>query len=111
MMAGDGRMALCRLSEVGEDGMLPVQKLIAVDTFDYAERSLGYNRVYTAMGANSQADRVVRTWPIAAEPGMYAVEDGAQWRVNVVQRVEDDGLPVLDLTLARTDSLLDVEEP
>ena len=113
MYLADGNMELCMLDDTAAAGLMPVERLVPVDTFAYRERSLGYNRVYRAMGAGSQADRVIRTWPNEnAVPGRYCVDgDGTQWRIEVVQRLTDtDGLPCLDITLARLDSLYDVAD-
>lgn len=104
-------LRLCELTDVSEAGMMPVEMLSQVDVCGYEERSLGYNRVYTARGAGSDAERIVRIWPTRyAKTNGYAVDDdGTQWRIDVVQRVtNDDGLPVLDLTLVHLDTLYEV---
>lgn len=112
MRLSDGTFKLCSLENIAEDGHKPVQVLVAVDQCCYEERSLGYNRIYVAMGQGQQIERVVRTWPVEARPGMYAVtEDGTQWRIATVQRLQnDDGLPCMDLSLERLGKLYELSD-
>lgn len=110
MRLSDGTLCLCELENMAGPGQMPDERLFRVDMCAYEERSLGYNRIYTAMGQGQQIERVVRTWPLDVRPGMYAVDDdGAQWRIATVQRLEnDDGLPCVDLALERLGSNYDV---
>jgi hypothetical protein len=111
MLLADGDARLCELQDVSLPGRAPKRALVEVDQFAYSEQSLGYNRVYVARAQGQEIERVVRTWPIAARPNMYAItEDGEQWRIATVQRLtDDDGLPCMDLALERLGDFFDVE--
>lgn len=112
-MFDDGLLQLCSLDETAERGAMPAPHLRPLCEVYYAQRAIGYNRFYAAMGANQQIDLIVRTWHLPeARIGMYAVlEDKNQYRIDNVQHLLDDaGLRVTDLTLSRLEDLYDVTE-
>lgn len=78
----------------------------------YGERVVGYNRFFTAQGAGTKVDTVVRCVrphvPVAASPesrggDLCRLADGYLYRVRQAQylRDEDSGEDVVDLSLER----------
>lgn len=78
----------------------------------YGERIVGYNRYYTAQGAGTQVDRVVRCVrphvPVTVAPesrggDLCRLADGELYRVSQAQylRDEESGEDVVDLSLTR----------
>ena len=78
----------------------------------YGERVVGYNRYYTAQGAGTRVDRVVRIVkphvPVLCDPesrggDLCRLADGALYRVAQAQylRDEESGEDVCDLSLER----------
>lgn len=106
----DGIIDICELVETAANGRMPRPALRKIDEAWYEERTLGYKRAYAAMAAGTTAERVLRIWPVdTAQVGGYVVEDGRQWRIDIVQVItNDDGLRMLDLTLARAGDNYDV---
>jgi len=107
-MKDEGKLKLYDLISTSAAGDAPVEKLEALCEEFYAEKTVGYNRIYAARGANEQVDKVVRCFntdlPHAAK---YAVlEDGEQYQITVKQMIVDEGCT--DLTLVRVEDYYDV---
>lgn len=107
-MRDAGILSLYELVNTAPKGDKPVERLLKVDEAFYAERTVGYNRIYAAMGANQRIDMVVRCYntevPYSAK---YAIlEDGEQYQITVKQKIVDDD--ATDLTLVRVESYYDV---
>lgn len=107
-MKDEGKLTLYDLVNTSAEGDAPVEKLVAVGEEFYAEKTIGYNRIYAARGANEQIDKVVRCYnldlPHAAK---YAIlEDGEQYQITVKQMIVDEGST--DLTLVRVEDYYDV---
>lgn len=103
-----GILTLCALTTTASDGNYPAEKLVSVGTAYYAERTVGYNRIYAAKGANEEIDTVVRCYntdvPYSAK---YAVlEGGDQYQISVKQKIVDED--ATDLTLVRVENYYDV---
>lgn len=103
-----GILTLYTLTSTAADGNYPAEKLVPVATAYYAERTVGYNRIYAAKGANEQIDTVVRCYntdvPYSAK---YAVlEDRKQYQISVKQKIVDED--ATDLTLVRVENYYDV---
>lgn len=108
MIDREGILTICTYRNIAPSGAMPVEKLIPVGTAYYRKRTVGYNRLYAAMGAHQQIDMVVRV-PNTEAPRdqWYAVfDDGSQYRVDAVQEIVEEGC--LDLTLVRLEALYDV---
>lgn len=113
-----GLVTLCNLVNTAEDGDMPKEQLVPVDTWQFEERAVGYNRFYAAAGANQRVDMLIRIWRAPAHIGQYAVltdyegqenEGGDQYQIDSVQQLLDrNGLKVTDLTLRRVDKLYEV---
>lgn len=110
MMLADGTLRLYTLQNTAEAGEMPVPQLVQKSDKDifFADRVIGYNRQYAAMGADQYISKLVRIWDMPVEAGEYAVIDGVQYRIDMVQRLKDEtGLKVCDLTLAKLEERYD----
>ena len=103
-----GILKLCELTSTSAAGDFPAEKLVQVATAYYAERTVGYNRIYAAKGANEEIDMVVRCYNTDVPYSVkYAVlEDGNQYRISVKQKIVDED--ATDLTLVRMESYYNV---
>ena len=106
----EGILTICTFANIAPSGAMPVERLVPKCTAYYRKRTVGYNRMYAAMGANQQIDMVVRvtyTEPPSYGEHWYVVfEDGTQYRVDAVQEIIEEGC--IDLTLVRLEALYDV---
>lgn len=106
-MMDAGTLSLCTLVNTAAPGTMPKERLHEIAQSYFEERVVGFSRYFTARGVNEQADLMVRAWRMPeAQAGMYAVLDkseyNGQYRIVQVQHLlNDDGLKVTDLTLAR----------
>lgn len=110
MMLADGTLRLYTLQNMALPGAMPVPKLIPKYPQDifYADRVVGYNRQYAAMGADQFISKLVRIWDMPVEVGEYVIIDGTQYRIDQVQLLKDeDGLKVVDLTLSKLEDRYD----
>lgn len=99
------------LTNTAESGLMPAMKLVKNAEHYYLDRMVTYSRAYAALGANQNIDRLIRIhFDASIVSGMYIIlEDGNQYRIEQVQAFYDeDGLKVLELTLARIGELYDV---
>lgn len=103
-----GILTLYNLTNTADNGDMPAEKLVSVGTAYYAERTVGYNRIYAAKGANEEIDSVVRCYntdvPYSAK--YVVLEDGNQYRITVKQKIVDED--ATDLTLVRVEDYYDV---
>lgn len=90
---------------------MPVEKLVEVTTAYYATRTIGYNRIYAARGANTRVDKVVRAFnTVGVENGLYCVlEDGSQYQIDFASEIVDEN--ATDLTLVKVENYYEVAEP
>lgn len=105
-----GILKLYTLTNNSEDGDAPVEKLVLVGTAFYAERTVGYNRIYAARGADEEIDLLVRCYntdvPYSAK--YVILEDGNQYQISVKQKIVDED--ATDLTLRRLEDYYDVAD-
>lgn len=104
-----GILTLYDLVTTSTSGDMPVEKLSSVGTAYYAEKTVGYNRIYAARGANQEIDTVVRCYntdvPYSAK--YVVLEDGNQYQISVKQKIVDED--ATDLTLVRLEDYYDVD--
>lgn len=108
-----GRLMLCSLRNFAPKGLMPREVLVPYEIIFYEERTLGYNRIYAAQGANQQIDMLVRVWENrVVKIGHYAVlEDNTQYRITAIQQLlNSDGLKCTDLTLEKLEDYFSVEK-
>lgn len=107
-MRDKGVLTMYNLISTTTTGDAPVEKLEALCTAYYAEKTVGYNRIYAARGANEQIDTVVRCFntdvPYSAK--YVVLEDGNQYQISVKQKIVDED--ATDLTLVRLEDYYDV---
>ena len=107
-MRDAGILTLYNLTSTSAMGDAPVEKLESLGTAFYAEKTVGYNRIYAARGANEQIDMVVRCYntdvPYSAK--YVILEDGNQYQISVKQKIVDED--ATDLTLVRLEDYYDV---
>lgn len=107
-MRDTGLLTIYSLSNTAEAGEKPVEQLVEVTTAYYSERTVGYGRMYAAMGANIKIDALVRCWMTSIpEDGKYVIlEDDNQYRIAQMQKIIDED--AVDLTLERLEANYDV---
>ena len=107
-MRDAGILKLYNLVCTTTSGDAPVEKLQEVGSAFYAEKTVGYNRIYAARGANESIDAVVRCYNTEVpHSAKYAVlEDGNQYQITVKQKIVDED--ATDLTLVRLEDYYDV---
>lgn len=105
MNLDSGTLKLCTLENRAANGFKPVEWLVPVGRYWYAERTVGYSRQYAAKGVNEQVDMLVRTrYDGVARIGMYAVlGNGEQFIITNVSNFQDEEtlLRYTDLSLMR----------
>ncbi len=87
---------------------MPSEKLVSVGTAYYAEKTVGYNCIYAARGADEQIDMVVRCYntDVPHSAKYVILEDGEQYQISVKQKIVDED--ATDLTLVRIEEYYDV---
>lgn len=109
MIDREGILTICRLSNTAAAGSMPVEQLVTLQTAYYRKRTVGYNRLYAAMGANQSIDMLVRVFntEVPEYSDVYVVfDDESQFRVENMQEIVEDG--AIDFTLSRMEENYDV---
>lgn len=106
-MRDGGILTICTLGNDGENGFMPQERLIPIGTAFFAYRTIGVTRLYAALGASRDIEKLVRCWNTEFPyEGKYVIIDDIQYRVDAVQQiVEEDAA---DLTLVRLEDFYDV---
>lgn len=109
-MRDAGILKLYNLVSTTTTGDAPVEKLEQIGTSFYAEKTIGYNRIYAARGANESIDTVVRCYntEVPYEAKYAVLEDGKQYQITVKQKIVDED--ATDLTLVRVEEYYDVAD-
>lgn len=106
-MRDGGVLTICSLQDVGEDGFMPEEKLVPEGTAFFSYRTIGVTRLYAALGANREIEKLVRCWNTdAPETGKYVLIDGEQYRIDAAQAIVDED--AVDLTLVRLEDFYNV---
>ena len=107
-MRDAGILTLYNLTNTATSGQMPKEQLVSVGTAYYAEKTVGYNRIYAARGANEEIDMVVRCYntDIPHSAKYVILEDGVQYQITVKQKIVDED--ATDLTLVRVEEYYDV---
>ena len=91
--------------DIAEPGKKPVKRLLGKLTLRYEERKLGIQRYYAGKQNQVDISRVIRVpKPGASEitnQQIAETEDGARYRIDLVQAVRDSHPQCYDLTLVR----------
>lgn len=110
-MDREGILWICTLKNTASPGSMPVDKLVPEQEAYYRKRTVGYNRMYAALGANKSIDMLVRCFNVSVPDysrELYVVfpEENVQYRVSAIQEIIEEG--AIDLTLERMERLYDV---
>jgi hypothetical protein len=106
----DGVVKIYRVANIADDGDKPVEVLMLRHTMRYAERTVGIQRHYAALQANSIIKHLLRV-PLRRDVSAQDVaipNDGNQYRISLVQYPEDIYPPVMDLTLEEMTAQYDI---
>lgn len=106
----DGVVTVCRVEDVAKPGFQPVKRLVPKERLLYQERSLGLSRYYAGRQNQVEIQRVIRTpyRPEVSSQDVAVTQDGQQYRIDLVQRVQDVYPPSMDLTLAKVEQRWEV---
>ena len=107
-MRPTGLCTIYSLQNIATAGLKPSEKLVKITDAYYAERTVGYNRIYAALGANHRFDLLIRVFNTdLLEEGMYVIlEDGKQYQIDIAQKIV--GRDCVDLTLMRVEDYYEV---
>lgn len=109
----DGSVKIYKREDITPPGGLPVCTWSVIGEEYYTERTVGYNRLYTAMQNSERIDMLIRiprrydvdtSCTVTLEPFTHVDED--RYRVAQIQQTDSDGLPFTDLSLER---LVDID--
>lgn len=112
-MDKEGILQICSVSNQSGPGRMPVNRLAVLCSAFYRKRTVGYNRMYAAMGANQSISLLVRVFN--TEVPSYTQElfvvfpneqTDNQFRVSMIQEIVDEN--ALDLTLERMEDYYDI---
>ena len=114
-MDREGILYICKLQNTAEAGFMPNLMLVPFVQAYYRKRTVGYNRMYAAMGANKEISLLVRCFNTEVPDYneqlyvFFPFPDslyGEQFRVSAIQEIVEDG--AIDLTLSKVEELYDV---
>lgn len=99
----DGLVTIYAVTDSAQPGRLPMEKLECKAVLRYEERRLGIQRYYAGKQVQVEVERVVRTPRLrrVSSQDVAVTEDGAKYRIDLVQLVTDVHPPSMDLTLTR----------
>lgn len=106
----DGVVTIYALSDAGAPGYRPAPRPVKKITLRYAEQRLGIQRYYQGRQNQVEIERVIRT-PRAgnvSSQDIAVTEGGAQYRIDLVQSVDNVWPASQDLTLAKIEQKYDV---
>ena len=91
------------VTDAAQPGYQPKKQLTPKVTLRYAEMRLGIQRYYSGRQNQVQIERVIRTprYPGVTNQDVATTEDGATYRIDLVQSVDDVFPACMDLTLAK----------
>ena len=99
----DGIVQICRVVDVSEPGYRPVEKLEPIVTLRYENQRVGIQRYFSGMQNQIQVDKVIRVQKALeiTNQNVAVTEDGAEYRIDLVQDVTGVFPRCVDLTLTR----------
>lgn len=110
MTLDSGKIVIKSPTAATPDGGMPSATWKKVFEGYYGNRTVGYNRYFTALAADDRIDLLVRIQRFAASVAdiavltpVYTDGTGGTFKIIQVQHLDDeDRLPVTDLSLERT---------
>lgn len=99
----DGIVQICRVVDVSEPGYRPVEKLEPIVTLRYENQRVGIQRYFSGMQNQIQVDKVIRVQKALeiTNQNVAVTENGAEYRIDLVQDVTGIFPRCVDLTLTR----------
>ncbi len=104
----DGLVTICAVTDGAKPGYKPKPQLHPKGELPFAEQRLGLTRRYTALQAQVDVERVVRVpagIPVSTQDVAIVTGSARQYRIEMVQTVDEVYPSSLDLTLARMEQL------
>ena len=100
---GSGMVTVCAVTDGGKPGKRPVEQLNAKVRLAYEEQRMGIQRYYAGRQAQVKVQRVIRCPDCGKiSPQDVAItEDGARYRIDMVQMVPGIFPACVDVTLAQ----------
>lgn len=122
-MDREGILFIAKLNNVAPKGTMPRLVLVPCCRAYYRKRTVGYNRLYAAMGANKEISLLVRCFntevpdyneqlyvffrkEVPASGADSLDDEFEQFRVTAIQEIVEEG--AIDLTLSRIENYYDV---
>ena len=110
-MRDEGILTFYNLQNTATNGKKPTEQLVSLDVIAYyANKTIGFNRLYAAKGANVKLDKLIRVYnTIMPEAAKYVIlEDGKQYLItSAVQIVDEDAI---ELSLERLENYYEVAD-
>lgn len=106
----DGVVSIYSVTDAGAPGYRPVPRPALKITLRYEEQRLGIQRYYQGRQNQVEIERVIRT-PRAghvSNQDIAVTEDGTQYRIDLVQSVDNVWPACQDLTLAKIEQRYDL---
>lgn len=112
-MRDEGILTFYSLKNTALPGAKPKEQLVNLNVIAYyANRTIGFNRMYAAKGADYRLDKLVRAYiTLLPEEARYVIlEDGRQYRIGDINVIVDEDS--IDLSLERLENYYEViDEP
>jgi hypothetical protein len=107
-MRDEGILTFYNLQNTAQSGQMPKQQLVSLEIIGYyANKTIGFNRMYAAKGANCRIDALLRCYNTQILEGMVVIpNDGTQYQVDASQKVI--GKDAVDITLVKVDKLYEI---
>ena len=104
MTLDDGVLKIFSVENIADQGMKPVYGLKFKSRHYFGFETVGVQRYYTAMKANSRISDLVSIWEDRSitPADICIMEDGNQYRCSFIQHMKDEeGLRITKITLER----------
>ena len=107
-----GIVKIYAVANIAAPGYAPKMALREKVTLRYEEMRLGINRYYQAMQNNIQIERVIRCprWGDVTNQDVAITEDGKQYRIDLIQSVDDVYPACIDVSLTKIEQVFEVAE-
>ena len=110
-MRDEGILKFYNLANISTNGHMPKEQLVdlEVQAF-YANKTIGFQRLFAAKGQNYKLDKLVRVYNTQLpEAAKYVIlEDGRQYRIEDIQVIADED--ALELSLSRLEKYYEVAD-
>ena len=106
----DGLVMVCAVTDIAKPGYQPKPGLKKKLTLRYEEQRLGIQRLYSGRQNQVEIERVIRTPRVGNvnNQDVAVTEDGKQYRIDMVQSVQNVFPSSMDLTLEKIEQKFEV---